>query len=707
MNDQAGKEPMLEMFIFETLQLLEQLERAVLQSEQAGGFEASVHEIFRVMHTIKGNAAMLLFNHLAELAHSMEDLFHFIREQNPTKLDTSELIDLVLTGGDFIKGEIAKIDRGETADGTGCEIIESIRVFLAKLKADNPVAAGALEEKPGRGKEPQQIKYYISSHGEAGSGCDSNTYQARIFFDEGCGMEDLRSFALTHQLKEIGTVVYCEPDDNEDDGDSAEFIRRNGLNIRFMSRLPLEEVRSFMMATPFLSCLELDRANHRAAVAAGENASLQQDIRLGKRGLTIELPEIPVPKMAAQTAEADSGEKPPEKENTAHQAKNNMISVNIHKLDTLMDLVGELVIAESMVTQNPDLSGLILENFQKSARQLHKITNELQDVVMSVRMVPLTNTFQKMNRLVRDMGRKLGKQVKLELIGADTEVDKNIIEQLSDPLMHLIRNALDHGLEAPDERLRAGKSETGALTLEAKNVGGEVWISVKDDGRGLNRGQILRKAREKGLFDNLTKEENEMSDREVFAIIMQPGFSTKEAVTEFSGRGVGMDVVAKNLAKIGGKIVIDSVAARGTTVALKIPLTLAIINGMTVKVGNAWYTVPTTDIRESFRPLETDIVTDPAGNEMMMIRGECYPILRLHHLFKVETTVRDLTAGIIVMIENDRKAVCLFADELLGEQQVVVKPLPGYIRKVTGVAGCTILGEGNISLIIDSAGLIN
>jgi len=371
-----------------------------------------------------------------------------------------------------------------------------------------------------------------------------------------------------------------------------------------------------------------------------------------------------------------------------------------------MDLVGEMVIAEAMVVQNPDLNGLVLNNFQKAARQLHKITGEMQDMVMAIRMVPVATTFQKMHRIVRDMSKKLGKEVQLRLLGEETEVDKNIIEHISDPLMHLIRNSIDHGIEAPEDRLANGKPKAGMITLEARNAGSDVLIIVRDDGKGLNRDKILRRAKENGL---LNKPENEMSDREIFNLIFLPGFSTKDSISEYSGRGVGMDVVTKNIEAVGGSVSADSTDGVGTTVTMKIPLTLAIIDGMNVKVGNSCYTIPTVSIKESFRPSVNDIITDPDGNEMIMVRGHCYPILRLHEHYCIRTDVTDLIKGILVMVEAEDKCLCIFADELSGQQHVVVKALPEYIRstkKIKGLAGCTLLGDGSISLILDIAELV-
>ena len=370
-----------------------------------------------------------------------------------------------------------------------------------------------------------------------------------------------------------------------------------------------------------------------------------------------------------------------------------------------MDLVGELVIAEAMVTQNPELKELELDDFHKAARQLRKISSELQDLVMSIGMVALAKRFNKMHRIVRDMCKKLDKEVNLNIIGEETGVDKNIIDSISDPLMHLVRNAVDHGIESAEERKQSGKPEFGTVTLEARNEGGDVLVLIKDDGRGLNIDKLLERAKANGV---LRKEPEDMTDKEVYQLIFLPGFSTKDSVTEFSGRGVGMDVVAKNIESIGGTVSVDSIPGSGTTMIIKIPLTLAIIDGMNIRVGTSSYTLPTTMIKQSFRANHDDIITDPNGNEMIMVRGNVYPILRLSELHSVQTEVQHLSEGILIMVEHADKSFCLFADELIGQQQVVVKALPPVLqqlKKVEGLAGCTLLGDGSISLILDVGGL--
>jgi two-component system, chemotaxis family, sensor kinase CheA len=683
-----SKEPMLEMFIFESLQLIEQLEKMFLESEKRNTLDKEeINEIFRIMHTIKGSSAMMMFVGISSLTHSLEDLFYFMREYSADQVDFTRVCDLVLAAVDCIKADISMIEEGNTPESGHGELENRIKEYLNSLKGEN-------EEKPGENNSADMLKkdqgkFYISTYGSK-SGMAYKKYIARIYFEEGCQMENIRAYTIVHNLKDDCREIYHKPSDIVNDNTSSEYICKNGFTLYFSAGCGEETVRERIEDTLFLKSFELKEVD-----------SYEEDISNLKGNIVNESSNV-IDKMDSSNTSEQS-----EKETSSKGLKQSLISVSIDKLDKLMDLVGEIVISEAMVIRNPELKNLQLDSFSKAARQLRKLTDELQDVVMSIRMIPIAATFQKMNRIVRDMGKKLGKEVELKVSGEETEVDKNIIDHLSDPLMHLIRNAMDHGLEMPDERAAKGKPARGRISLEAKNAGGEVLITIIDDGRGLDKNRILEKARESGLIN---RPENELSDREIYSYVLLPGFSTKEKVTEFSGRGVGMDVVRKNIEKVGGSVSIESTAGIGTTITVKIPLTLAIIDGMEIFVGTSFYTIPMTAIKESFKVNGKDLINDPDGNEMIMIRGECHPIIRLHKLFGVQTEVEDLCSGIIVMVENDTHAACLFADGLIGEQQVVVKPLPNYIlkyfRNVKGIGGCTILGDGNISLIIDVNGII-
>lgn len=679
------REPMLEMYKFETNQLLEQLEQLIISSEKSNCYsQEAINEIFRIMHTIKGSSAMMLFNGISTLAHSIEDLFFYLRESKPALVDYIKLSDLILCCTDFIKEELSKIESGIEPDGDSGDLVNNIKSYLADLKAVGGNSKSekivCSEEKTSDSQKRQ--KYYITY--SLNGGTEKTCYRAALYFDDGCEMENIRAFSVLHSLKDMAQDIESEPSDIIENEESALIIRENGFKVFFRSSNSFEDIERSLRETIFLKKLELE--------------IIEKDKEAP------ELKKKPVIDLESDKPVMPEYLKPEkEKEQTGKSILQNIISVNVNKLDKLMDLVGELVISEAMVTSNPDLKGLSLDNFSKAANQLKKITSELQDIVMSIRMVPLSGTFHKMNRIVRDMCKKLNKDVQLEILGEETEVDKNIIENISDPLMHLIRNSIDHGIETMEERKQKGKSIKGKITLEAKNEGGEVIIIVKDDGRGLNKEKILQKAIDNGLIQDTGKD---ISDREIFSMIFLPGFSTKENVTEFSGRGVGMDVVSNNIEKIGGAVNVDSTVDEGTTMTIRIPLTLAIIDGMNIRVANSTYTIPITSIKESFRIKENELITDPNGNEMIMVRGDCYPVIRIHRLFNINDSITNIHEGITIMVESEMNTICLFADELLGEQQVVVKALPQYIKRVRGIAGCTLLGEGTISLILDIAAIV-
>jgi two-component system chemotaxis sensor kinase CheA len=379
------------------------------------------------------------------------------------------------------------------------------------------------------------------------------------------------------------------------------------------------------------------------------------------------------------------------------------LRVDVEKLDLLMDLVGELIIGTTSVIHNQDVAALELESFQKSAMQLNRITRDLQDVAMSLRMVPIDATFRKMIRLVRDVSRKQGKQVHLAIEGAETEVDKTVAEIIADPLVHLMRNAIDHGIEDEDARRAAGKPAEAHLGLSARHQGGEIWITVSDDGRGLDRKKLLAKARDRGLPEAFR---DDLSDAEVFSFIFAAGFSTASTVTDISGRGIGMDVVKRNIERVGGRIDIESTAGRGSAFTLRIPLTLAIIEGMLMRVGPAYFTIPLLQIRESVVLTPKQITTLSNGQEVARIRNQLLPVLRLHDFYGLTPDAVDMEDGIFVIVEDGDQQVCMFVDQLVGQRQTVVKSLSGYLGDIRGLSGCTVLGDGQISLIIDVQNLL-
>jgi two-component system chemotaxis sensor kinase CheA len=672
------------MFIFEMSQLIDQLESTIVQSESEYNND-QINEIFRIMHTIKGSSAMMMFDNIAGVAHSIEDLFYYLREENPQNVDFKSLSDYVLSGADFVKEELSKIQNGQQSDGDGTDLAKTIEAFLQQLKG-----LPTSQESP------------ANTTPEVGDGM--NRYKAKILFQEGCEMENIRAYTLVHNMQEIATDITHVPADVIDE-DTIPLIRKEGFSIEFSSSKDYDAVRRHLGSTVYLRELHLEGVGMPTATAVEKSVAVEHHI---EEELMPSAPEIQMsaPSMAMPTppnAAADAAAQDAQK-NKASAAQPTMISVNVNKLDTLLNLMGELVISEAMVTQNSELEGLQLDSFHKETRQLQNIISNLQQTVMSMRMVPLSATFFRMHRIVRDMCRQLDKDVQLDIVGEDTEVDKNIIEHIADPIMHIIRNSIDHGVESPAERAKVGKPAKARVLLEAKNAGGDVLIIIKDDGRGINTEKVFKKAKENGL---VTKPDYEYTDKEIQQFIFLPGFSTNDQVTAFSGRGVGMDVVNSNLEIVGGTALVDSVPGEGTTFTLKIPLTLAIIEGMSVLVADNQYTIPIANIIKSFKAQPENLFTDPSGNEMITNRGEIFNIVRLHEYFSIEGAKTDICDGTLIMLENGEHVVCLLVDDLIGQQQAVVKPMPKYFKKVRGLSGCTLLGNGDISLIIDVAGFFD
>jgi two-component system chemotaxis sensor kinase CheA len=373
------------------------------------------------------------------------------------------------------------------------------------------------------------------------------------------------------------------------------------------------------------------------------------------------------------------------------------VKVDTTKLDYLVEMAGELVIAQSLIQHDPDLAALHSARLTRNLGQLTRITADVQRVAMAMRMIPVRQLFGRMARLVRDLARKSGKQASLELAGEDTELDRNMVEELADPLMHMIRNAVDHGAEPPEERIAAGKSPIARIDLKAYHQGGFINIRISDDGRGLVREKILAKARQRGLVSG----GEQLSDQEVFSFIFEPGFSTAARITDVSGRGVGMDVVRKQIVKLRGRIDIASRPGHGATFILKLPLTLAIIEGLVVGVGVHRYIVPIFAVKEMFRPAPHSLSTVPDGGEMVLVRGSLLPILRLHTRFGVVPTSAETSQGVLIVVETARKNFCILVDQLIGKQEVVIKSLGESFENVAGIAGGSILGDGRVGLILD------
>ncbi len=719
MAEDFSTQGMLEIYLYENGQLLERLQEIVLEYKDEECFdEDSINEIFRAMHTIKGSSGVMMYDEVTRIAHKLEDVFYYLRESKPDNVPHMELVEHVLQVVDFISSEMIKIENGQPADGSATDYVDALDTFLNKIKS-------------GKGEEKKEIKenvhveqqqFYIAPMATSAS----RFYKIYLTFQKDLPLANVHAYKAVYALKEIAEDLLHYPEDIISDEKAADEILENGFKMLLQAQCTVDDIRGIIKEGYDIQKVDIYECTAKEFQQGFD--SVGSEIRID---IESSVEEIQAGAESGQMyiAPAADAEKEPEKKPMApgdfvieskgpgtgkklakdkpkKHDKAAFMSVDIRKMDMLMDLIGELVISESVVLQNPDLQvpGLKLDNFNKAARQMKKISSDLQNTIMSMRMVPLTNTFQKMNRIVFDVSRKLGKEIEFEMIGDQTEVDKNVSEHISDPLMHLVRNSVDHGIEMPEERVAAGKKEKGKITLSAKNESGKIWITVQDNGKGLDRAKILAKARKQELLDPY-KLDKDYTDKEVFQFITLPGFSTKEAVTEYSGRGVGMDVVVSNLQAIGGSLEIESTLGQGSQMIMKIPLTLAIIDGIVMKVGKSAFVVETNIVKEFMQAKEEMLVMKPDGQELVMVRGECYPVLRVGEWYKLSDYKADIENSMFVLVQVEGQMVCLVVDSLIGKQEIVVKPIPDYIKKVKGLSGCTQLGNGSIALILDVAAL--
>ena len=716
MAEGFNTEGMLDVYLFENGQLLEQLQEIVLEQKDEECFdEDSINEIFRTMHTIKGSSGIMMFENITAVSHKLEDVFFYLRESHPQNVPHMELVEHVLEVADFITNEMDKLQNGQQADGDATEILASIDKFLNSIKGGKREKEKIIEKNVH--EEPKQ--FYLAPMATDAS----RFYKIYLTYQPDIQLANVHAYKIVYSLKEIAEDLLFYPEDILTNESSAEEILENGFKILLQAQASEEELREIMQEGYDLKKVDIYECTGNEFLQGFD--SFGSEIRIDLESSVEEIEAKAEAEEGKEKAKEKSKEKPIApgdfvieskgpgkakklaKDNPKKTEKTSFISVDVNKMDKLMDLIGELVISESVVLQNPDLKvpGLRLDNFHKAAGQMAKISTDLQNVIMSMRMVPLTNTFQKMNRIIFDVSRKLGKDVEFEMVGEHTEVDKNIIEHISDPLMHLVRNAVDHGIESNEERAAKGKTEKGKVTLSAKTESGKVWISVKDNGAGLDRDKILAKARKQGILD-YTRDDNSYTDKEVYQFITLPGFSTNEKVTEYSGRGVGMDVVVSNLQSVGGSLEIESTPGQGSVMNLKIPLTLAIIDGIVMEVGNSSFVIETGVVKEFVGIRDNRLVQEPNGEEFIMIRGEGYPVLRLGEWYDLKDYKADTEDGMLVLVEVEKKTICLLVDRLLGKQEIVVKPIPEYVKKVKGLSGCTQLGDGSIALILDAAGLV-
>lgn len=728
-----------QVFFEEAAEHLADMESLLLKIDIQQPEAESLNAIFRAAHSIKGGAGTFGFNNLTEVTHILENLLDRIRKHELAL--TSEMVDVFLEAGDVLKGMLdAHQNGGESDEAASVEICDRLHALTggqvsAPPKVNSPSKASTVVTDV---MAEQSFQLALKLPEDLLSSFDLDDLEKRLkgfgtlnvladlprddagmhrlyTFDTASTQADLIdmfSFLLPEFAFEV-TPLHVPDLTDADDGSFGFFtdepapdtlvleesdgfglfapltadeqspvadILEEGDGFGLFAPLPeapivAEESDGFGLFTPL-------NEGEQAVLAAESAAPATPEAVVAAAAAAVEKPKANVPAKAAAPAAS---------------AEASSIRVGVEKVDQIINLVGELVITQAMLAQiASQFDPVLYEQLHNGIALLERNTRELQESAMSIRMMPISFVFSRFPRVVRDVAGKLGKQVELVLVGENTEMDKGLIEKLADPLTHLVRNSLDHGIEKAEDRIAKGKPAKGTLTLKAFHQGGNIMIQVMDDGGGLSRDRILAKAKSSGMNVSDT-----MPDQEVWSLIFEAGFSTAEKVTDVSGRGVGMDVVRRNIQSMGGRIDIESVKDQGTTMSIRLPLTLAILDGMSISVGPEVYVIPLAFIVESLQPRNEDINTLAGKGRVIHVRGEYLPLVALHDVFNIEQHVTEFDKGLVIILEADGGKIALFVDDLLGQHQVVIKSLETNYRKVSGVSGATIMGDGRVALIID------
>jgi two-component system chemotaxis sensor kinase CheA len=705
-----------QVFFDEAEELLAEKERLLLAVDIAAPDAEDLNAIFRTAHSIKGGASTFGLNDMSEVTHILESLLDRIRKGEMAL--SSQHVDAFLAAKDILKMQLDGHRNGASVDQ---DAVANVRMMLQELSQDvvavAPQVAPAFvqtEARPNPGAGARRFKIELPKVEQR----DVNALAAELGLLGRISVAPLggerHALTLTTHESLDDIIAICsfvlDPDELKifeapaltpaqrriEDAERAKIEQELGYG--FFDPIDPDEVDA--EAAPeqsddergygFFQPIEQIRA---AAASAAAAAAPAKALPSASRVEALEISEVAAEKKAAAKKD-DKGAAP--------GAESSSIRVSIEKVDQLINLIGELVITQAMIEQRSDgLDPMLHERLLGSVSQLTRNTRDLQEAVMSIRMMPMDFVFSRFPRMVRDLAAKLGKKVDFITNGAATELDKGLIERIVDPLTHLVRNSIDHGIEMPAARVAAGKTETGRLFLSAGHQGGNIVIEVSDDGGGLNRARILEKAAQNGLAVA-----DSMTDSEVWQLIFAPGFSTAETVTDVSGRGVGMDVVKRNITAMGGSVEIRSARGFGTTISISLPLTLAILDGMSIRCGDEVYILPLGFVVESLQPAPDDIKEIAGRGRVIKVRGEYLPLIPLHQMFEIVPRFTNPCEGIVVILESDGRKAALFVDDLVGQQQVVVKNLESNYRKVTGISGATILGDGGVSLILDVAALM-
>ncbi|MEK6357077.1 MAG: chemotaxis protein CheA [Burkholderia cenocepacia] len=725
-------------FFDEADELLAQMEQLLLNLDVDAPDPEDLAAIFRAAHSIKGGAATFGFSALTDTTHILESLLDRARNHELTL--TKEMIDAFLETKDVLSDQLvdyrasaepdaaaaaticAKLERLKAESGAGAPAAAAEPAPAAPVAPVAAVAPAVVEAAVAGDRAPDHVVEQAVAAAHPAADADAGGPHLKITL---VGVDAKDRELLTEELGNLGRIVGRE----ETGADLSLWVESDvpSDDIVAVCCFVIDESQIRVAHGTAPAAQAAPAAEQGAAAEAAEPAAAAQPARVEVFAPPPAAPQPAAPApapaepaAAAQQPQPQQHAQPQPAEHAtpaaaAHHddkrarpaaaaaagAEGSSIRVGVEKVDQLINLVGELVITQAMLAETATAFDPALhDRLFNGMAQLERNARDLQEAVMSIRMMPMDYVFSRFPRLVRDLAGKLGKQVELVTFGQATELDKSLIERIIDPLTHLVRNSLDHGIETVDKRVAAGKDAVGQLVLSAAHHGGNIVIEVSDDGAGLNRERILAKAAKQGMQIS----EN-ISDDEVWQLIFAPGFSTAETVTDVSGRGVGMDVVKRNIQSMGGHVEISSQAGRGTTTRIVLPLTLAILDGMSVKVGSEIFILPLNFVMESLQPSNDDIYTVGNGERVVRVRGEYLPLVALHEVFSVEDARTDPTQGIVTIMETEGRRFAMLIDELVGQQQVVVKNLETNYRKVHGISAATILGDGSVALIVDVAAL--
>lgn len=681
-----------QVFFEESFEGLDIMETGLLNLDMGDVDEEEINTIFRAAHSIKGGSGTFGFTSVSDFTHVMETLLDEMRDGR--RQVTQPAVDVLLGSVDCLREMLTAIQDEQDVDNI--RVAEHKKALEIELNGSEGGGAST-EETVDKTAVPEFV---------TDSQVDSDEEQGwRIAFSPHTdllktGNDPVRMFRELSGLGELTVTVDFQGVPGFYDLDPEECHLSWGLSV--IGNIPEAEIDDIFDWVEDECDLAIQPLSNKSATAQQSVTTTAVDEPLQTQTTTSPPAETAKPATTAEKPKAKSDKK---KEAAKPAAKgSSSIRVDTGKIDTLINMVGELVITQSMLSlvgEHFELNKL--DQLKNGLSQLERHTRELQESVMNIRMLPISFVFSRFPRLVHDLSTKLDKKIELVLVGENTEVDKTVVELLSDPLVHLVRNSLDHGIEMPADRIAAGKPEMGTITLEAYHRGGNIVIEVKDDGKGLNKDVLRAKAVEKGLIN----EDAILTDKQIYELIFMAGFSTAEKLTDVSGRGVGMDVVRRNIQALGGNIEIISELGKGTTIAIHLPLTLAILDGQSIAVGDERFIIPLGAIIESINVNESMINRVVGKGETFRLRGEYLPIIRMHEIFDVKTAkALKLTDGLMVVVDGQGMRCGLFIDDLLGQQQVVIKSLEANYRKVEGVSGATILGDGSVALILDIPGLV-